>query len=255
MRELNLHPSGPAPGWGALEAGPYTEGHFIARARGSELGVVDLESAVCLIDRFPALAGADLTVEAGEIVLLAGPNGAGKSTLLRLVAGLLPLHRGRAVVLGCDLTKDRRSVRRRLSLVGHDTFCYDDLSARENLVFAARACGRSADAADAALERVGLGRAAKVPHGGLSAGQRRRLALGVALAREPELLLLDEPHAGLDAAGRELLDGLVRAAPAEGRTVLIVSHELELARAVATREVRVEGGQVHALEQVPGAPA
>ena len=214
-----------------------------------------MRSAVCLIDRFPALAGADLTVDAGEILLLAGPNGAGKSTLLRLLAGLLPLHRGQATVLGCDLTRDRRDARRRLSLVGHDTFCYDDLTARENLVFAARACGRSAAAADAAIDRLGLARAAKVPHGRLSAGQRRRLALGVALAREPELLLLDEPHAGLDAEGRELLDAIVRAAPSEGRTVLIASHELDRTRPIATREVRVKGGLVHPVALIAASGA
>ena len=74
-------------------------------------------------------------------------------------------------------------------------------------------------------------------HRRLSAGQRRRLALAVALARDPRLLLLDEPHAGLDAEGREVLDDVVAAAPAEDRTVLLASHELELARALADREV------------------
>ena len=104
--------------------------------------VVCIRSAVCLLDRFPALAGADLDVEAGEIVLLSGPNGAGKSTLLRLLAGLLPLRSGTATVLGHDLGRDRRTVRREVSLVGHQTFCYDDLTTIENLHFAARASGR-----------------------------------------------------------------------------------------------------------------
>src|SRR5690242_16693697 len=169
-----------------------------------------------MLGRFPALAGADLDVETGEIVLLSGPNGSGKTTLLRLVAGLLPLRAGEAEVLGIDLAQDRRSVRRALSLVGHETFCYDDLTVAENLRFATRAVGRSVDAADAALERVGLTKVAKVAHGRLSQGQRRRLSLAVAVARGPRLLLLDEPHAGLDEDGRAVLADIVRAAPAEG---------------------------------------
>ncbi|MCZ7524974.1 MAG: heme ABC exporter ATP-binding protein CcmA [Acidimicrobiia bacterium] len=217
--------------------------------------VVRLRSAVCLLGRFPALAGVDLDVGEGEVVLLSGPNGAGKTTLLRLLAGLLPLHSGTAEVLGCDLAADRRGARRDLALVGHETFCYDDLTVRENLRFAARAAGRTAEASEAAMRRLGLERLAAVTHSRLSAGQRRRLALAVALAREPRLLLLDEPHAGLDAGGREVLDELVAAAPAEGRTVLLASHELERARALAGREVHVVAGQAHGGVGASGGPA
>src|SRR4029077_10988215 len=122
--------------------------------------VVRLRSAVCLLGRFPALAGVDLDVAEGEIVLLSGANGAGKTTLLRLLAGLVPLYSGEASVLGHDLADDRRSARRELALMGHETFCYDDLTARENLRFAARASGGTVAGADAALERVGLARSA-----------------------------------------------------------------------------------------------
>jgi heme ABC exporter ATP-binding subunit CcmA len=205
--------------------------------------VVRLRSAVCLLGRFPALAGVDLDVDSGEIVLLAGPNGAGKTTLLRLIAGLVPLRSGEAEVLGTDLTEDRRTARRRLALVGHETFCYDDLTVRENLRFMARAGGHTGDEADDAIDRLDLGAVADLTHRRLSAGQRRRLALGAALVRDPELLLLDEPHAGLDSDGRAVLHEIVAAAPGEGRTVLMASHELDLARALATREVRVESGR------------
>jgi ABC-type multidrug transport system ATPase subunit len=112
----------------------------------------------------------------------------------------------------------------------------------ENLRFAARAAGRDTVASDAALERVGLAGQAGVVHGRLSAGQRRRLALAVTLAREPRLLLLDEPHAGLDAAGRAVLDAVVASSPAEGRTVILASHELDRTRALAHREVVLAGG-------------
>ncbi len=213
---------------------------------------VSLRSVVCLLGRFPALAGVDLRVRRREVVLLSGPNGAGKSTLLRVLAGLLPVHRGEVEVLGADLRSDRRAVRRRLALVGHDTFCYDDLTVAENLRFAARAAGRPARPAPEVLARFGLSGLADVRHGRLSAGQRRRLSLAVAFDRDAELLLLDEPHAGLDDAHRAELDLLIAAAPGEGRTVVLASHELERARALADREVRLEAGVVR---EPAGAPA
>jgi heme ABC exporter ATP-binding subunit CcmA len=178
-------------------------------------------------------------------VLLQGPNGAGKTTLLRCCAGLVPVVDGEATVLGCDLRLDRRSVRGRVGLLAHATGLYDDLTVADNVTFWARAAG--ADAADvaAALARLGLdGRLRDVQVSLLSAGQRRRTSLAVLLARRPELWLLDEPHAGLDAAGRDLVDGLIRDAAAAGATVLLSSHELDRAAAVADRQVEVVGGQV-----------
>src|SRR5436190_22698820 len=108
-------------------------------------------------------------------------------------------------------------------LVGHETCCYGDLTVAGNLRFAARAAGRAAADAEAALERVGLQRVAAVTHGRLSQGQRRRHALALALTRRPRLLLLDEPHAGLDEHGRAILEDVVRAGPAERCTVLLPS--------------------------------
>jgi heme ABC exporter ATP-binding subunit CcmA len=198
-----------------------------------------------MLGRFPALAGVDLDIDAGEIVLVSGANGAGKTTLLRLCAGLLPLRAGSAEVLGVDLGRDRRAVRRALALVGHETFCYDDLTVIENVRFAARAAGRSVADADSAIERAGLQRLADLTHSRLSQGQRRRVSLANALARSPRLLLLDEPHAGLDEQGRQFLGDVVRATRADGGAVVLASHELDLARDLATREVRLVAGQLH----------
>jgi heme ABC exporter ATP-binding subunit CcmA len=202
--------------------------------------------AVELTRRFgdvTALDHASLAVARGEFFSLLGPSGCGKTTLLRLIAGLVPLYSGEAEVYGSDLSLDRRSARRHLALVGHETFCYDDLTVRENLRFVAKASGGTGDEVDPVVDRLGLGAVADLTHAKLSAGQRRRLALGAALVRNPSLLLLDEPHAGLDAEGREVLHEIVAAAPDEGRTVLMASHELDLARALATREVRVDSGR------------
>jgi heme ABC exporter ATP-binding subunit CcmA len=206
---------------------------------------VRLRSAVSLLGRFPALAGVDLDVAEGEIVLVRGANGAGKTTLLRACAGLTAFSSGEAEVLGHDLRKDRKAVRRRIGLLGHATFLYDDLTVADNLRFSARAAGASAASAAEAMTRLGLdGRLRDVPAGKLSAGQRRRVAVAAVVARRPDLWLLDEPHAGLDAGGRDLLDGLVRDVAAGGGTVLVASHELDRAAALATRTVTMAGGQV-----------
>jgi heme ABC exporter ATP-binding subunit CcmA len=207
--------------------------------------VVHLHGAVTLLGRFPALAGIDLDVAAGEVVLLRGPNGAGKTTLLRTCAGLLPVVRGEARVLGADLT-DRgqaRAIRRRVGLLGHATGLYDDLTAADNVRFWGRAAGAAPADVDAALATCGLaGRLADVPVRRLSAGQRRRTSLACVVARRPELWLLDEPHAGLDAEGRDRIDDLVRAAASAGATVLFASHELDRAERLAGRVVQLVGG-------------
>ncbi len=207
--------------------------------------VVNLRGAVCLVGRFPALAGVDLDVSAGEIVLLQGPNGAGKTTVLRACAGLVPVVAGQAVVLGVDLRADRRAVRNRVGLLGHTSGLYADLSVADNVRFWARA-GRARHAdAEAAMTRLGLdGRLADVAVARLSAGQRRRTALAVMVARRPELWLLDEPHAALDQDGRDLVDSLMADAVAAGATVVFASHEMGRATAIAHRTVAIAGGTV-----------
>ena len=205
--------------------------------------VICFRSAVALVGRFPVLAGVDLEVGSGEVVALAGANGAGKTSLLRACAGLLPVVAGEATVLGRDLVSNPRAVRRRVGMLGHSTFLYDDLSVADNLRFAVRAARGDLSNVEPALERLGLtGRLRGTPVSALSAGQRRRAALAVLVARDPELWLLDEPHAGLDAEHREVLDGVIADAAARGATVLVASHEHERVSALAARTVSLAGG-------------
>jgi heme ABC exporter ATP-binding subunit CcmA len=207
--------------------------------------VIRFRSAIALVGRFPVLAGVDLDVAPGEILLLQGANGAGKTSILRACAGLLPVVAGEARVLGEDLAAHPRAVRRRVGLLGHTTSLYDDLSVEDNLTFAVRAARAPLDRVKPAMERLGLtGRLPETAVGALSAGQRRRAALAVLVARDPELWLLDEPHAGLDADYRDVLDGLIRDASRRGATVLIASHERERASGLAARSVAVAGGVV-----------
>lgn len=209
--------------------------------------VVRLEKAISVVNQFPALAGLDLEIAEGEIVLVQGPNGAGKSTLLRLCAGLAPLNEGSGLVLDFDLTKvdDRRRLRRQTGLLAHETYLYDELTVEENVLFWAEANRVDTTTIEPVLDRLELAKRLRtVRVSDLSAGQRRRTSLAVMVCRRPRLWLLDEPHGGLDPAGRDLVDDLIGHAVRFGATVVFASHDLERASSVATRTVTLAGGRV-----------
>ncbi len=206
---------------------------------------VDLREAVVTSGNFPLLSGVTLQVEPGTLLVLRGGNGAGKTSLLRLVSGLDRLRGGEGRVLGVDLaTGDRRALRRRVGWMGHEGSFYGDLTVRENLEFAARSLERPLADIDPALERVGLGARRDTPTRQLSAGQRRRLALGWLIIRRAELWLLDEPHAALDEAARDLVDRLVTDAVGVGVTVIVSAHDDVTGLGDARHEVVMLGGRV-----------
>jgi heme ABC exporter ATP-binding subunit CcmA len=205
--------------------------------------VIELKGVVAVLGSFPALAGVSLSVQRGEILLLQGPNGAGKTSLLRVCAGLMPIERGSGSVLGIDLATNRQDIRTRVGLLGHTNGLYLDLTVEQNIQFWASTVGASQEEVANAMSTMRVdGRLSKVKAGQLSAGQRRRTALASLIVRRAEIWLLDEPHAGLDAAGRDELDALLRNAVASGATVVLASHESERAAGLATRTVTVDGG-------------
>jgi heme ABC exporter ATP-binding subunit CcmA len=206
---------------------------------------LSLRNVVALSGRFPLLAGVDLEVGIGETVLVEGPNGAGKTSLLRVAAGLVAVTSGQLTVLGLDPERYRTAVRRRIGLLAHASHLYDDLTVKENVRFAVRAAGADTSRIDDACTRLGLtGRLLRTGAAKLSAGQRRRVALAILVARAPELWLLDEPHAGLDASARLLLNELITEANAAGSTVIVASHEPELVVSLASRSITITGGRV-----------
>ncbi len=205
--------------------------------------VIELEDVVAVLGGFPALAGVSMSVKRGEIALLQGPNGAGKTSILRVCAGLLPIERGSGRVLGIDLATQREDIRSRVGLLGHQNGLYLDLTVRQNVEFWASTVGAAADEVSGAMSRMRIdGRLADVKAAQLSAGQRRRTALASLIVRRAEVWLLDEPHAGLDAAGRDELDSLLRSAVQAGATVVLASHESERANGLATTLINIDGG-------------
>jgi heme ABC exporter ATP-binding subunit CcmA len=205
--------------------------------------VIELSGVVAVLGQFPALAGVDLTVQRGEIVLLQGPNGAGKTSLLRVCAGLMPIERGTGHVLGIDLATNREAIRSRVGLLGHANGLYLDLTVMQNLQFWASTVAATKSEVSAAMTTMRIdGRLADVKASQLSAGQRRRCALASLIVRRAEIWLLDEPHAGLDTAGRDELDAVLRSAVASGATVVLASHERDRALGLATRTVTIDGG-------------
>ena len=207
--------------------------------------VIELNNVVAVLGQFPALAGANLQVSRGEIVLLQGPNGAGKTSILRVCAGLLPIERGSGRVLGIDLVAQRDEVRSRVGLLGHSNGLYLDLTVEQNIRFWASMVNATEEEIVRAMSLMRIdGRLSSVKTARLSAGQRRRCALASLIVRRAEIWLLDEPHAGLDAQGRDELDSVLRHAVSAGATIVLASHEMERASALATRVVTVDGGGV-----------
>lgn len=190
------------------------------------------------------LRGVTLRVAAGEVVGLLGANGSGKSTLLRILATLIRPHAGTARVCGHDIVREAAEVRGEVGYLGHSPGLYEDLTARENLMFAAAMLDRDAREIDDILERVGLDGVAANPVRGFSSGMQRRLAIGRLMLVRPRVLLLDEPFSNLDAAGLDLMSSLIVEWTTAGAAALVVLHELAPAADLLDRTVTIENGRI-----------
>jgi heme exporter protein A len=190
------------------------------------------------------LRGVDLTVRAGEAVVVAGPNGAGKTTLLRLLAGLMRPEAGEVRVLGRPLRADGEA-RRVIGFVSHQSLLYDDLTLAQNLTFTARlyTLPNPADAARAALESAGLSSRADASPRRLSRGLTQRASIARALLHQPRVLLLDEPFTALDAAAAERLRAELAGRMAAGLGMVVVTHRLSEVWGLATRVAVLADGR------------
>jgi len=191
-----------------------------------------------------ALSGVTLAVEEGETLAVFGANGAGKTTLLRILATLLRPHRGEAKVLGHPLPREGWAVRGKVGFLGHDPLLYRDLSARENLEFHARLHRVSFTRVGELLDAVGLRSRADDPVHTFSRGMVQRTAVCRAVLHSPELLLLDEPFAGLDPGAAALVEPLIA-----GGTRVLISHDVEAGLAAADLVLGLKGGKVAFCER------
>ncbi|RIL05552.1 MAG: hypothetical protein DCC71_10035 [Proteobacteria bacterium] len=189
-----------------------------------------------------ALADLDLAVERGAVQAVLGPNGAGKSTLLRILAGLARPTRGDVRYAG---GADRRHARRLVGYIGHATFLYPALTARENLRFAARLYGVAEEPARTRelLAELDLEAVADRPAGSFSRGLAQRLAIARALVHDPALVLLDEPFTGLDPVSADRLAARIERLRDAGRALVLVTHDLARAAALADRILLLAGGR------------
>jgi ABC-2 type transport system ATP-binding protein len=194
----------------------------------------------------PALLELDLTVPTGSITVLVGPNGAGKTTAIRTMTGALLPDSGLVRTFGLDPDVDGQRVRQRCGVVSAKPALYDRLSGRDNLLYAAELYGlgrRCDDRIVAAAARFGIDHALTQQVGGYSTGMKTRLALARSVLHEPELLLFDEPTAGLDPESSAAVLSLIREMTADGSTVVLCTHHLVEAEGLADQVVMLEDGR------------
>ncbi|MGE5333887.1 MAG: heme ABC exporter ATP-binding protein CcmA [Nitrososphaerota archaeon] len=194
----------------------------------------------------PILRDVSFTADTGQCVAVLGPNGAGKTTLLRILATLTRPTRGSVLVAGSDALREAHEVRRNVGYVGHTPLLYDELTARENLLFFARMYGLpdGERRAEALLKRVGMRSRANDRVGTFSRGQAQRVALARGMLHDPAVLLLDEPDTGLDEDAITLLRELIAERGAAGKTTLLTTHTLERGLAWSDAAVVITGGRV-----------
>ncbi|MGH9508462.1 MAG: heme ABC exporter ATP-binding protein CcmA [Terriglobales bacterium] len=211
---------------------------------------VELRNLTKVFGSFAVLRDLTATFERGRLYAVFGENGAGKSTLLRLIAGLARPTSGRVEILG---ESDPRAITARLGYMAHASMLYDELSALENLRYFGALYGVSSRRSEESLVAVGLDPALARPVGEYSQGMRQRASLARAILHDPELLLLDEPFSNVDAASARSIAKLLGQMRAQGKTILVVTHQAALLKGIADESLRLAAGRIAA--RAPGIAA
>jgi len=213
--------------------------------------ILDVRQLVKQYGPVTAVKGISFTVEAGELFSLLGPNGAGKTTTIAVLSTLYPPTRGDAIIAGHSVTQEPMAVRRVIGVVPQELALYEDLSARENLLFWGRMYGLSGKAlrrrADEVLEQIGLRERAHERVKTYSGGMKRRLNIGIGLLHRPRLLFMDEPTVGIDPQSRRAILDAVKALNAQGMTILYTTHYMEEAEELSHRVGIIDHGELIAL--------
>ena len=211
-----------------------------------EAPVIEVRKLVKRFGMKTVLRGLDFNVRNGEFVALLGPNGAGKTTFLRILASISHPSLGEVRISGSRLPREAAAVRAGLGVVSHVPLLYGDLTAEENLRFYGRLYGiqRPASRIAEVLELVGLTSRRGDLVRTFSRGMQQRLAIGRAVLHNPDVMLFDEPHTGLDQDACSMLDRVLQSVAAQGRTVVMTSHDMARAEALASRFDVLSRGQI-----------
>ncbi|MBL8957207.1 MAG: ABC transporter ATP-binding protein [Myxococcaceae bacterium] len=192
-----------------------------------------------------ALARLTFSLERGKSLLLTGHNGSGKSTLLKLLGTATAPTFGKLTLFGLDAVSDREAIRRRVALLSHASYLYEDLTAEQNLVVLGRLLGVADPpaAARAVIERVGMTKRADHAVRTFSAGMRKRIAIARLLLKKPDLALLDEPFGELDPEGIAVMEGFIRELRAGGTTVVLATHLIEQGQSLTDTRLHLAEGR------------
>jgi heme ABC exporter ATP-binding subunit CcmA len=205
--------------------------------------MIHAENLTKRFNRLVALNEVSLSIEKGESFALLGPNGAGKTTLVRILSTLLRPTSGRVAIDGVDIMEEPEEAKKRIGVVSHNPFLYDELSARENLEFFASLYDSQPDIS-ALLQDVNLEKRDRDLVGTYSRGMKQRLSIARAILHDPQVLILDEPTSGLDVSSRNSFYGLIDSLKGKGKTILLTTHYLEEATQLCSRGVVLNKGSV-----------
>ncbi len=191
-----------------------------------------------------AIEELNLTVEKGESLAILGPNGAGKTTLIKILSTLIRPTSGTVKINGFDIIEEAEKVKRQIGVVSHNSFLYEELTAKENLEFYSNVYGVSDSKINSLLDTVGLQFRADDLVGTFSRGMLQRLSIARSVLHEPEVLLLDEPTTGLDVKSKHTFFEMIKEQNQGGKTIVLTTHHLEEAEELCQKVVIMDRGKV-----------
>ncbi|MGF6948478.1 heme exporter protein A [Neobacillus sp. B4I6] len=208
--------------------------------------MIEIKKLTKQADNKLILRGVDLSIKKGETVAILGPNGAGKSTLLKVLATLIKPTYGSILVNNMDLKKNHIEIKKIMGYLPHSSLLYDHYSPLENIVFFGNIYGvkNVEQRAIALVKEVGLSFFLNEPVKNFSRGMIQRIAIARAIVHEPEILLLDEPHTGLDQGAITILNNVILSMKAKGTTTLMVTHDFKQAAEICDRIIIVKNGKI-----------
>ena len=208
--------------------------------------MIEIKKLTKQADNKLILRGVDLSIMPGETVAILGPNGAGKSTLLKVLATLIKPTSGLVKINGLDLKKDHIEVKKMFGYLPHSSLLYDHYTPLENLVFFGDLYGVKdvENRARELVKEVGLSFFINEPVKNFSRGMIQRIAIARAIIHEPKIMLLDEPHTGLDQGAITILNNVVLSMKAKGCTTLMVTHDFKQAAEICDRIIIVKNGKI-----------